>query len=351
MKRFLLFIYFCSLYFYSHAQIGGRSTYEFLNLTNSSKSAALGGKLISQYSNDLSLIYYNPSLLNSQMNDHLTLNYVNYFLDINYGYVAYAPPGNSKLKNVAAGIHFINYGKFIEADYTGQITGNFRASEYAINIAWAKNIDSLFSFGVNIKPVFSALEKYISLGIATDIGITYHNNISLFTAALVVRNLGYQLKAYNEIREPLPFEIQLGITKKLLHAPFRLNFLFHHLETFDLTYELPEEFQSVNIFSQEEEKQNKLEGLGDKILRHINIGIELLPFKNFYFALGYNFQRAKELNTKSSLSTVGLSWGFGLSLSKFQVAYARSNYHMAGSTNHFSFTTNLSELLYKKGNL
>ncbi|MDX2442255.1 MAG: hypothetical protein QNK30_00520 [Bacteroidales bacterium] len=40
-------------------QIGGRSTYAFLNLTNSARVAALGGKIVSLPDNDLDLPFHN----------------------------------------------------------------------------------------------------------------------------------------------------------------------------------------------------------------------------------------------------------------------------------------------------
>ena len=47
-----------------YAQIGGQSTYEFLNLTNSARLAALGGEFVSVTDNDISLMMCNPSLIN-----------------------------------------------------------------------------------------------------------------------------------------------------------------------------------------------------------------------------------------------------------------------------------------------
>ena len=346
MKYLLINILFL-ISFALNAQIGGQATYEFLNLPNSPKVAALGGKLISQYSNDLSLTYYNPALLNSQMQNHLTLNYVNYFLDINYGYVGYMP-NSEKFKNYATGIHFINYGKFIKADELGNITGEFGASEYALNLTWAKNIDSLFSVGVNAKPIFSILESYWSIGLVTDVGVVYNNTNSLLTVAFLIRNLGMQLKTYNDLREPVPFEIQLGLTKKLIHAPFRLNFILHHLEKYDLTYEIPDDTEYLGYSSQNPDEKNKAEIFADNFLRHLNAGVEFVPSDNFYFALGYNFQRSKELRLKTKTSTVGLSWGFGMRIAKFNIGYSRAHYHLAGSTNQFSITTNLSELFVKR---
>ena len=63
-------------------QVGGTRTYAFLDLTNSARIASLGGKMVPIYDDDLNLPFFNPALLNSQMDNHLVLNYVNYFSDI-----------------------------------------------------------------------------------------------------------------------------------------------------------------------------------------------------------------------------------------------------------------------------
>lgn len=345
--RIILFFSICFFSFNIYSQIGGTGTYEFLNLPVSSKVSALGGKIISLQDDELSLAYYNPSLLGEDMEKQLALNYSDYFIDINYGYVAYAPT-KTRFGNIAGGIHYINYGKFIKADYTGIIEGDFTAAEYAFNFSYARQIDSLFKIGLNIKPILSTLETYTSFGIATDIGVTYFNANSLLSAALVIRNFGTQLKPYTRHNfEPLPLEIQAGITKKLAHAPFRISFTFHHLETFDLTYTIPYDIETNYYLETYQDNEKGYEVISDKILRHVNVGVEFVPTKNFYACVGYNYQRAKELGISTKTSTVGFSWGFGFKIKKFHIACARSKYHLAGSTNSFSITTNFKEF-YKK---
>ncbi len=330
------------------AQVGGQGTYDFINLPNSTRVASLGGELISLSENDVSLCYYNPALLNDGMLNHLALNYTNYFMDINYGYVATAFKAGKKVGNIGLGMHYVNYGTFTRADYTGAITGEFEAKEYAMNITWAYAIDSMFSVGLNLKPVYSVLETYQSYGLATDFAVTYHNPGNLFTSALVFRNFGMQFKPYVEDnREPLPFEVQLALSKRLEHAPFRFTITAHHLETLDMTYEINGDDGDVDYFGTSEEK-SRWEEIGDMALRHLNFSVEILPFDNFYFALGYNMQRNKELQIGSMVSTVGLSWGFGLKISKFQVGFARGTYHLAGASNHFSLSTDLSSFYRRR---
>ncbi|OFX59933.1 MAG: hypothetical protein A2046_03410 [Bacteroidetes bacterium GWA2_30_7] len=332
-----------------YSQIGGNNVYEFLNLPNSARAASLGGNNISLNDNDLNFVYHNPSLLDSTMNNHLVLNYVNYFSDINYGYVAYAHH-LKKYGTVAAGLHHINYGKFIEADETGVISGNFYASDYALNLYWSKPLDSAFTFGAELKPIYSKYESYTSWGLALDAGITYHSVKRKIAVAFVINNLGRQMKPYRpDNREPLPFEMQLGISKKIKHAPLRISLLLHNLETYNLRYVNTNEVtQNTDPISGDSITEKKFNIISDNLLRHTILGVEFLPFKNFFINFGYNYQRRKELQVSTRTALVGMSWGIGVKISKFNFSYGRASYHLAGASNHFSITTNISDFYKKK---
>jgi hypothetical protein len=330
--------------FNAYPQLGGRNTYEFLDLTNSARVASMGGKVNSVWDDDLNLPFYNPSLLNEGMRNHMVLNYVNYFTDVNYGYVSYASTID-KIGNVAAGIHYINYGKFIGADELGNRTGTFTASEIALNLMLSRTIDSMFHVGVNLKPVYSSLEKYNSFGIAADVGVTYTSRDKLFASALVMRNIGFQIKPYYEQhREKLPFEIEIGVSQKLRHAPFRFSIVAHNLQKLDLTYRKTDDdtYQEIDAVTGEPAGNSKIEEFADKVMRHMIFGVEFSPLKGFYLRGGYNYQRRSEMKIESKVAMVGFSWGFGIKISKFNLSYGRASYHLAGASNHFSLSTDFS---------
>lgn len=340
----ILFVFLCFAQGYS--QVGGRHTYEFLNLVSSPRVAAFGGKYISSIDDDLGLVYHNPSLLNDQMSNHLALSFVNYYDGVKYGYVSYGRKIN-KNRNIAFGIQYINYGTFTGADENGTITGSFKAADYAFNVAVSQPIDSLFNVGVDIRPIYSAYESYKSFGLSTDIGITYHNPASLRTVALVLRNLGTQIKTYADY-ETLPFEIQLGFTQKLRYAPFAFSITAQHLEMPDMSSpKLVDENQNLTSNDQTVTKR-PMDKFADNLMRHLIFGVEFTPLKAFYLRFGYNYQRRQELKIDGHPATVGFSWGFGLSLSRFQISLARATYHVAGSTTHFAVATDLSSF-YRKG--
>ena len=339
-KKILNILFFSILLSPSFSQTGGDNIYEFLNLTHSGLVSALGGTNVSLQGNNLNLAYHNPALLNSGMNKTLALNYVNYFAGINYGLAMYSR-SYTGLGNFAAGLTYLNYGSFTETDASGIITGNFSAAEYAFSMIYSREIDSLFTVGVNFKPVLSHLEKYTSFGFAFDIGASWHNRSNLFSAGMVIKNAGYQVTTYaGEPRQKLPFEIQAGVSQRLAYAPLRFSLTLRHLEKFDLTHQYTEPASTGNIDPVSSE-------FTENLLRHIILGVELIPHKNFYFCGGYNYQRRRELQVDSKVSTVGFSWGFGINTSWLDIEFGRATYHLAGSSTNVSLIVR-PDKIYKK---
>jgi hypothetical protein len=327
------------------AQKGGESTYSFLGLTNAARVAALGGEVVSLRDDDINMVYHNPGLLTIGMHNNLSLNYVDYFAGVNYGYASYGYAAEG-IGNFAAGIHYVNYGTFDRTDELGESQGTFRASEYALNLVYSRSfLDTLLTVGVNLKPIFSSLEQYTSFGFAVDLGASYFLPQSLTTIGLVVKNMGTQITTYTGRRESIPFEIQAGVTQGLAHAPFRFTLTLQHLERWDLTYTLPVEDETLFAGST---TKSGFDVFGDKLMRHVVFGTEFFLGDNFYIDAGYNYKRRKEMKVNVHPGMVGFSWGFGFRVSKFHFSYGRASYHLAGGTNHFSLTVNLSEFYRKK---
>lgn len=348
MPRFILtLILFCFASVFSIAQTGGSGTFAFLNLPPSARISSLGGSLLSIKDHDLNNAFYNPALLNPQMDNTLAFNTMNYFSDISYGYAAYGKDAG-RAGTFAAGILYINYGDFTAADETGFASGTFKASEYAINAGWGHAYEKGFSYGVNLKGIVSKFETYESTGISTDLGGAYYDTASTFCAGVVLKNIGMQLSSYVPgNKEPLPFEIQAGITKKLKHAPFRYCITLHNLQKFDLTYTDPRrQQQEVDLVTGEPIDNEP--GFADKAARHVIIGVEALLSKNFSLRAGYNHQKRKELAIEEKGSTAGFSWGFGLRIKKISLSYGSARYHLAGATNQFSISLGLNEFIRKK---
>jgi hypothetical protein len=320
------------------AQLGGESTYQFLELSHSARLVALGGYQVALTdSTDLNLPFYNPASLSPEMSNQVLFSYVNYFSDINFGYVTYARSFDS-LGNFAAGMQYINYGTFRETTEKGEITGNsFKAAEYALNLTYS-NTWKRINYGITLKPILSVFESYQSLGIALDAGLNYSFKNGQTTTGLVIKNLGTQFTTYytEGEKEKLPLNLMAGISHKLKHAPLRLSISAVHLNNWDLGYKKTESTTGeFDIFTRQE-------SFPKQIMRHVILGAELMPSKNFTIRGGYNFQRRQELKLEDKASTVGYSIGFGVKINRFRFDFGTSRFHVAGSSNVFSLAINLN---------
>jgi hypothetical protein len=322
------------------AQTGGKSTYKFLNLTQSARVAALGGNFAAISDQDASLALANPSLINPKMSKSLSLNFVDSYAGTHFGFASYVF-NTPKIGTFDASMQYYSFGSSDMMSETGENLGQFSAGEYAMNLGWGRMLDSVFSIGANMKFIYSSLESYHSMGLAVDVAGSYIPNES-FCASLLFRNIGRQLTAYTSAGvEPLPFEIQAGVSKKLAHMPFRYSVLLQHLEKWDLSYSDPN--APVDPFTGEAAKKTGIDAFADNAMRHIVIGGEFIPAKFLSIRMGYNYLKRQEMKVSSKPGMVGFSWGIGLKISKFSFSYARAAYHLAGSPNYISLSTNLGD--------
>ena len=329
----------------SFSQIGGQGAYEFQNVTFSGRAAALGGELVSWNNNDVQLVHHNPSTLSSVEKGKMGLSFVDYYSDIKFSQLFYNI-GETKWGSFGGGVSMINYGDFVRAEANGVVTGEFSANDYMIHLNWSKKIDSLFSVGVDFKNIFSQYDVYRSYGMAVDLGASYFNPDKELGIGLVVNNLGSQITSYSGTQESVQPRIHLGFSKKLAHAPFRIHITAHDLQKLDISYEDPiNPPATVDPLTNEpiEPKKN----IGDKILRHANIGVEFVPMKNFNLRFGYNYQRQKEMRIANRAGLTGFSFGVGIKVKRFYIDYGRAKYHLSGATNHFTISTNLNSFFIK----
>ena len=340
---------FLSISFPGFSQVGGKATYQFLNLPNSARIASLGGNFLAINDNDITLTLANPSLINESMNNQLGFSFIDFYTDINYGFAQYSRTFNN-VGSFVGTMQYINYGQFQEADETGEKYGTFSAGEYALNIGWGRKLTPRFAIGANLKFILSSLASYNSFGMAVDVAGSYFSKDSLFTASVLFRNVGYQIVAYrSDNHEPLPFEIQAGLSKRFSHIPFRFSVLLTHLEKWNLRYDNPvNPAGGVDPITGEPNKISGIDEFADNLMRHVIVGGEILIGKFLSISGAYNYERRQEMKVPDKRSTVGFSWGIGLRVSQFQFSYARSAYHLVGSPNFITVAVDIDGFAKRK---
>ena len=336
-KKFLsVFLFlFCTL---SYGQIGGQSVYQFLNLTTSPRQAALGGKIITIYDDDVNQAHFNPASINADMDNHLSLNYGSYFGEVTYGTASYAYTYDRHLQTFQAGVNYINYGKFDGRNEDGTPTAEFTGSEIALSLGYAFAIPNTeIQVGINAKLISSTLESYNSFGGAVDLGALYVDEENNVNYALVIRNIGTQFSTYSGTNEKLPLEIIAGISQQLENVPIRLHFTLENLQQWNVAFSNPARAQSSIQGGSTSEKVSFF----NNALRHVVFGAELFPTKGFNIRLGYNFRRGEELRLLEQRNFSGISVGFGLKVNKLKFNYSYSRYTLAANTSLFGLTINL----------
>ena len=345
-------LFFCiSTLFIIHAsaQIGGNGTFKFLGYSNSARIAGLGGNFLAINDNDVTLTQANPSLINPSMNNNLALSYVNNPGGINYGFVAFAH-NFDKVGCFVGSLQFINDGTFTGADASGNLTGDFYASEYALNIGWGRHLSPLFSIGANGKLIFSQLETYRSFGITVDVAGSYNSKDESFTASLIGRNIGTQLVPYLPGQyEPLPFELQIGLSEKLSHIPLRFSQLLTNLQKWDLTYFDPSDPANIaDPITGQVKQKSGVAKVADGMMRHVVLGAELTIAKVLAIRIGYNYQRRQELKLTTKAGLTGFTMGAGLRVKMFNLSYTRASYTAGIPMNYITVAVSLQEFVKKQ---
>ncbi|WP_304133506.1 type IX secretion system protein PorQ [Mesonia mobilis] len=332
-----IFLFFLS--FQSFAQIGGRSTYQFLNLVASPRQAALGGKNITIYDYDPTSAIYNPSTINPEMDNNLSVNYVNYLGDVNYGTASYAYLIDRHTQVVHAGVTYVNYGSFNGYNEFGEPTGDFSGGEVAFSLGYAYNIPwTDFYIGANAKLISSKLEQYTSLGGALDLGVTYFYEDWDLVVSGVVRNIGTQFTPYNEIYEPIPLEVDFGISQLADGVPIRWHITLENMQQWKLAFRnsaRDETDLEGNVIADDP-------GFFNNLLRHTVLGAELFPEGGFNLRLGFSFRRSEELRILDQRSFAGLSGGFSVKFNKLRLSYTYARYHAASSSSFFGLNLDLN---------
>ncbi len=324
----------------SFSQIGGKSVYQFLSLVTSPRQAALGGKVLTIYDDDVNQGIYNPASINPEMDNHLSVNYGSYFGEVTYGTAAYAYTYDRHVQTFHAGVNYVNYGKFEGYDANGQKTNTFTGSEIALSFGYAYNLPyTNWHLGGNAKLISSTLESYQSYGAAIDLGATYLDEENDINYSLVLRNIGTQIKTYSGTNEKIPFEILAGISQELENVPIRWHVTLDNLQQWQIAYANPNRAQAT---IEGDPIPEKISFLGNAV-RHLIIGAELFPKKALNLRFGYNFRRAEELSIVDQRNFSGFSIGFGLKLNKLKFNYSYSRYTLAGNTSLFGLTINFAD--------
>lgn len=328
------------------AQVAGLSTLAVLDMPFSARTAGFGFDFVSVVGDDLNVALNNPSLISGNINNQMSVGFVNVFSGANFGSVAYSHDFN-KLGAFAFGLQFGNYGRFDGYDEYEQPTGSFSAADYVFIIGWGRAIDDNVTIGVNMKPILSHYESYTALALGFDLAASYFADNGRFAITAMGRNIGAQLFTFDGTSEKLPFELAVSGSYKFQDAPFRFFFALNELQTWNLRYEDPlNPSTSTDPFTGEvSEKYSALGKVADNLGRHVNFGLEVNIKSSVFLRMGYSYRQMVEMKAADVFNLSGFSFGIGIRVKGFEFCYSRNNYHLSQAPNFISISTNLDRFI------
>jgi len=324
--RKIISIYLTFLCFFPLSAQEGKSTFDFLQLPTSVRASSLGGTNISIIENDLSLIFQNPAFLGQEMNLTFSASYLSYIADIGMGNVAFAKSLGER-SAFGVGFMYINYGKMLETTNEPYIIGEMNAADICGNIFFSRDLSEKIRGGVAAKFIYSNYAYNTSIGLGVDLGLSYYNPNNNLSIGLTGKNLGRQIKSYETELANLPWDIQLGISQKLAHAPVRYSITAVQLNNWQF-YNLEGEKNSFT----------------STLLKHFIFGAEFLLTDNFWIGLGYNTKRSADLHLSEGNVFSGFSLGAGLKVKAFAFGCSIGKYHPSATSFMFNVSTSLAEM-------
>lgn len=284
------------------------AVYDFLRLDPSGRGGAMAGAFITMQ-DDPNLIFYNPAGLATVSSRSASFSYMKHVLDINAGFASYAQPLESG-GAIGGGIHYMNYGSFPRTDASANVLGTFGASDVALSVGYANELDSNLYYGGVLKGIFSSIDEYHSTALALDAGLLYVIPERRAAIGISIQNAGFQLSSYLGTKESLPLDVRVGGTIQPKGLPLVLNVNFHKLA-------------------------DNVETFGDRF-RAFAVGGEFIASKVLRIRFGYDNEKHGDQSFNGSSGLGGISAGLGLLVKTWRIDYGISSWNVVGTLHRIS---------------
>jgi hypothetical protein len=330
MKSLILAVFSIFLNYSLLSQtLGGDAAFNFLKVSPSPQLTALGGVNGSVISNDVSLTYHNPALLRPSLHGQVAADFTIFYAGIKNIHSQASYYNENWKTSFGIGVNYFHYGSTDQTDASGNILGSFRPYDYVVQVSAGRQYQERWFYGATFKYIQSSYGLYQSNALALDFGLNYYDSSSGFQVYFLAKNMGTQLKTYGGEAEDMPFDLQLGITKRLRNAPFQFSVAAQRLHQFDLVY-------NDTTFNSSEGVEGPDNNFIANLFRHFVFATQVYIGERLEFTVGYNVLRRAELSVYNSTNGLtGISFGAGVNLKKLQIRYSRSQYQASSGVNQF----------------
>lgn len=315
--------------------LGGDAVFGFLNNPASTQLSALGGVNVSNLTTDLSLAFHDPALLRPGMDKQFSANFNMFFSGMRNLHAQGAFYHKKWETTFSGAVQYMHYGNATQTDAAGNILGEFRPFDFVVQVSAGRQYLERWHYGATFKYIQSQYGIYGSNAVAVDFGLNYLDSSSGLQVGFLARNMGTQIKTYAGQGEDLPFDLQLGITKRFRNSPFQVSVTTHRLHQFRLIY-------NDSLFNADYGIGNSPDGFVANLFRHFVFAGQAYIGDKIECTLAYNVLRRAEMRVPNATGGLsGISFGVGVLLPKWQFRFARSQYINSTAYNQVGLNVSL----------
>lgn len=309
----------------------GNDAFSFLRLPNATRANALGGNTVALIERDPSLIFHNPGLLGAEMDGMVNFNYMNYMADVNVGSALFTKAIGDRAA-WGVGASFMGYGSIKEFLPDNIPTGaSLSAKDISMQGFYAHDLSARWRGGLTFKFLYSSLADYSSIGLAVDAGLSYYNSDKGFSFGFAFKNIGLQVKPYENDRQKMPWDIQAGVSQKMAHAPIRFSLTAQYLNRW--------KFSTIDNTTTDES-----DNFAKTLAKHLVIGVDFVPSDNFWLGVGFNPKTKMDMKLQGGGGGLsGFSAGAGVKIKMFDVGCSVAKYHPSALSLMLSVSLTLAD--------
>ncbi|MBQ2366243.1 MAG: type IX secretion system protein PorQ, partial [Bacteroidaceae bacterium] len=221
IKRILIYSLLLILALPVMAQEGSFS-HTSLRLPMASRVAALGGENISVVDDAPWIGSVNPALYSGVSDNSLGLNFMTYFDSGIWAGAEYSKAFGERHTG-AVFAQMMNYGKMTETDQNGMELGDFSPKDIVVGVGYSYALTDRWAGGATLKGLYSRYADFSAFALAVDLGLNYYDEEKGISVSAAMKNIGAPIKTFDDRPERLPFDLQLGFTQKMKHAPVQIS--------------------------------------------------------------------------------------------------------------------------------
>ncbi|HEX9971176.1 MAG TPA: PorV/PorQ family protein [bacterium] len=329
----IIFIFIFTEIGFSFEKVGTTS-FQFLKVMTSARSCGMG-EAFSAVANRSDAVFFNPAALTRVRQFDLSVDYLDYFLDISHvGFsAAYSIRnlGTFAFQGIITNMDEIKVTTvdaldFVDGVYLGYTGETISPASQVFGVSFARELTDKFSFGITAKYGREDLGVKSAGNIMFDAGLTYDTGFKSLVIAAVVRHFGPEVKFYDKVRLP---------------RYDAANDSTYYQRYTGKSYPLPQTFNiGISTYLISSNEGSLLRSDNQSLLLAFDMAQPRDYDQQYNIGLEYGFSNILFLRAgyKMNYDEENFSFGFGLAFNKYRVDYAFSDFgDYLGSLHRFSF--------------